>query len=161
LGAERDRLAAAGVPEPLAARTATLDLAFVAFDIVEVARAHDRSLADTARVYFLLAEQLEISALRHAVNALPRDDRWKAMARASLREDLLAAHAALTAEVLAGAEPKTAPKAAVAAWRAGAGDAVDRAATVLADIATGAEPDLAAASVALRAFRGLLHGTLI
>jgi hypothetical protein len=38
---------------------------------------------------------------------------------------------------------------------------VDRAATVLADIATGAEPDLAAASVALRAFRGLLHGTLI
>jgi glutamate dehydrogenase len=161
LAADRDRLVEAGVPEPLALRTATLDLAFVALDIVEVARSHDRSLADVARVYFVLAEQLEVSALRAAVNALPRDDRWKAMARASLREDLLAAHAALTAEVLEAGDPGTGPEALVAAWRTGAGDAVDRAASVLADIAAGADPDLAAASVALRAFRGLLQGPLV
>jgi glutamate dehydrogenase len=118
-------------------------------------------LADTAAVYFLLAEQLEISALRAAVDGLPRDDRWKAMARASLRADLMAAHAALTAEVLEAGGPGSAPAGAFAAWRAEAGDAVDRAGAVLADIAGGAEADLAAASVALRAFRGLLRGTLI
>ena len=31
---------------------------------------------------------------------LPRADRWQSMARASIREDLYAAHAALTADVL-------------------------------------------------------------
>ena len=32
---------------------------------------------------------------------LPRADRWQSMARAAIREDLYAAHAALTADVLA------------------------------------------------------------
>ncbi|HEX3610343.1 MAG TPA: NAD-glutamate dehydrogenase [Sporichthyaceae bacterium] len=161
LTARRDALVDAGVPAGLALRTAGFELAYVALDVVEVSRSHNRSLADTAAVYFLLAEQLEISALRAAVDGLPRDDRWKAMARASLRADLMAAHAALTAEVLEAGGPGSAPAGAFAAWRAEAGDAVDRAGAVLADIAGGAEADLAAASVALRAFRGLLRGTLI
>ena len=41
-----------------------------------------------------------LGRVRNLVNALPRDDRWHTLARAALREDLYAAHAALTADIL-------------------------------------------------------------
>jgi glutamate dehydrogenase len=157
----RDLLLAAGVGKELAERAAALELAFTALDIVEVARSSGRELAEVAAVYFLLADELDISVLRAMVTALPRDDRWKAMARASLREDLSAAHAALTAEVLAAGEPTDSAQAHLAAWRETAGEVLTRAAAVFTEIAAGSDTDLAAASVALRAFRGLLGSRLI
>ena len=156
LAAERDVLVAAGVPHDLAERSAAMDLAFAALDVVEVSRLTGVSRSDVAEVYFLLADKLAISELLAAVNALPRDDRWKATARASVREDLFAAHAALTADVLAAGDPSATPHQHFAAWRAELGDTVDRAATVFDEITAAETLDLAMASVAMRAFRSLL-----
>ncbi|HUR76020.1 MAG TPA: NAD-glutamate dehydrogenase [Sporichthya sp.] len=156
LAAERDVLVEAGVPHDLAERSAAMDLAFAALDIVEVSRTSGFSRADVAEVYFLLGDELAISDLLAAVNALPRDDRWKATARASVREDLFAAHAALTADVLAAGDPSATPGQHFAAWRAGVGETVDRAAKVFNEITAADTLDLAMASVAMRAFRSLL-----
>ncbi|WP_449344330.1 hypothetical protein [Streptomyces narbonensis] len=41
---------------------------------------------------------------------LPRSDRWQSMARASIREDLFAAHSALTADVLTAANGSSSPE---------------------------------------------------
>ncbi|MBA3744200.1 NAD-glutamate dehydrogenase [Sporichthya sp.] len=156
LAAERDTLVEAGVPHELAERSAAMDLAFAALDIVEVSRITGFSRADVAEVYFLVADNLAISELLAAVNALPRDDRWKATARASVREELFAAHASLTADVLAAGDRSATPGQHFAAWRAEAGETVDRASKVFNEI-TGAESlDLAMASVAMRSFRSLL-----
>ena len=38
--------------------------------------------------------------------ALPRDDRWRALARAALRDDIYGLHRGLTAQVLAAEGPK-------------------------------------------------------
>jgi glutamate dehydrogenase len=156
LAAERDALVEAGVPHDLAERSAAMDLAFAALDIVEVSRTSGFSRADVAEVYFLLADTLAISELLAAVNALPRDDRWKATARASVREELFAAHASLTADVLASGDPSATPGQHFAAWRAGAGETVDRAAKIFAEITAAETLDLAMASVAMRSFRSLL-----
>ncbi len=156
LAAERDALVEAGVPHDIAERSAAMDLAFAALDIVEVSRTTGFSRADVAEVYFLVADKLAISELLAAVNALPRDDRWKATARASVREELFAAHASLTADVLAAGEPSATPGQHFAAWRAEAGDTVNRAAKVFGEITSAETLDLAMASVAMRAFRSLL-----
>ncbi|GAA0605425.1 NAD-glutamate dehydrogenase [Sporichthya brevicatena] len=156
LAAERDSLVAAGVPHDLAERSAAMDLAFAALDIVEVSRTSGFSRADVAEVYFLLADELAISKLLAAINALPRDDRWKATARASVREDLFAAHAALTADVLSTGGSTATPRQHYAAWRAEAGEVVDRAMKVFSEITAAEALDLAMASVAMRSFRSLL-----
>ena len=50
--------------------------------------------------YFRLGSRLELNWLRDRIIELPRDDRWQALARAALREDLLGIHRELTREVL-------------------------------------------------------------
>ena len=47
---------------------------------------------------------------------LPRADRWQSMARASIREDLYAAHAALTADVLSVGNGTSTPEQRFKAW---------------------------------------------
>ena len=44
-----------------------------------------------ARLYFALSERFERGPLLTRITALPRDDRWHALARMALRYDLYAA----------------------------------------------------------------------
>ena len=74
---------------------------YSAFDIVTSAAATEHGVEETAAVYFLLADRLQLGRLRDLIVALPRDDRWSSVARSALRDDLYAAHAALTRDVLA------------------------------------------------------------
>ncbi len=154
LAAASDELRIAGVPGPLADRAAAMDVGFAALDIAEVARTGGYPTGEVAEVYFLLADRLGIADLLGRINALPRDDRWRSMARASLREDLFTAHAALTAEVLAAGSGNA--EARLAAWRAAAAGSVERAQRMFAELLSGGTEDLATVSVAMRAFRGLL-----
>jgi glutamate dehydrogenase len=156
LAEARHALVAAGVPHEMAQRCAALDLASAALDIVEVAFASGCARSLVAEAYFLIADELEISELLRAVNALPRDDRWRTMARASLREDLFTAHAALTAEVLAAGDGSVSDR--FKAWREAAGPVVERTGRVIGEIVSADQLDLAMASVALRNFRALLTG---
>jgi glutamate dehydrogenase len=78
------------------------------------------------------------------------------MARASLRDDLAAEQAALTADVLAlrtGDDDR--PEKLVKAWADTWGSAQRRAAAQLADIAAGDRQELAELLVAVRTLRGL------
>jgi glutamate dehydrogenase len=63
----------------------------VGLDIVEVAASTSTPVLDVAAVYFALADQLHLTWLRDRILALPRDDRWSALARAALRDDVYSA----------------------------------------------------------------------
>jgi glutamate dehydrogenase len=95
-----ERFIAAGVPGGLATRAAGLGVMFSALDLVEVAHARGRPVEAVAVVYFTLADRLQFGWLRDRIVALPRDDRWQALARMALRDDLYSEHKALTADVL-------------------------------------------------------------
>ena len=43
-------------------------------------------------MHFALGERLGLPAAAKRIVALPRDDRWQTMARATLRDDLYAVH---------------------------------------------------------------------
>ena len=48
------------------------------------------------RTYFRSARRLELDWLRDRIIELPRANRWQALARAALRDDLYSLHRALT-----------------------------------------------------------------
>jgi glutamate dehydrogenase len=150
-------LVEAGVPQALAARCATASAAYSALDIVEVAWDSGRAPVEVAECYFDLVDRLGIGALRDRITALPRTDRWETMARAAVREDLYSAQAALTFDVLAAAPGESEPEARFDAWVHKNQAAVERARSILAEIASTDSFDLAILSVALRVIRTLLR----
>ena len=89
---------------------------------------------------------------------LPRTDRWQSMARASIREDLYAAHAALTSDVLAGGQRHLHARAALQApGRRRTRAILGRARATLEEIQSSDSFDLANLSVAMRTMRTLLR----
>ena len=94
-----------GVPQELARRVAVLEPAYMLLGLVEVAQREELAPEDVARVHFALGERLGLPVLLQRIVALPRDDKWQTMARASLRDDLHAVHTALTAQVLRSTSP--------------------------------------------------------
>ncbi|MFG1805821.1 NAD-glutamate dehydrogenase [Streptomyces sp. NPDC049040] len=156
-GSLHEELTAGGVPDDLAVRVAGFSSAFPALDIVEVAHRSGKQPLDVAEIYFDLADRLQITQLLDRIILLPRADRWQSMARAAIREDLFAAHAALTADVLAAGEDLATPEQRYHAWEEQNSGLIGRARTTLEEIQGAEEFDLASLSVAMRTFRTLLR----
>jgi glutamate dehydrogenase len=149
---------ARGVPEELAERVAAMVPAYSAFDLVEIAAVTGRSMEETAEVYFDLGERLQIARLRDRITALLRDDRWNTMARAALRDDLYAAHAAITREVLQVTGPGS-PEERLGDWARRNESAVQRAGQTLTEIWESDRFTVAMLSVAVRAIRTLVNAS--
>jgi len=169
----RDSYVSRGVSLDLAELVASMVPTYSAFDIVQTAvsgytGARGRSVEETSEVYFDLAERLQLARLRDRITALPREDRWSTMARAALRDDLFAAHASLTADVLnvtnsdaradgsVGAPSPLSPEERLAAWMARNSAAVAMAEGTLGEIWETDRFTFTTLSVALRAIRTLV-----
>jgi glutamate dehydrogenase len=152
-----DELTAAGVPDELATRVAGFSSAFPALDIVSVADRMGKEPLDVAEVYYDLADRLSITQLMDRIIELPRADRWQSMARAAIREDLYAAHAALTADVLAVGNGSSTPEQRFQLWERKNQAILGRARTTLEEIKGSDAFDLANLSVAMRTMRTLLR----
>ncbi|MET7607685.1 NAD-glutamate dehydrogenase [Streptomyces avermitilis] len=152
-----DELTAAGVPDELATRVAGFSSAFPALDIVSVADRMGKNPMAVAEVYYDLADRLSITQLMDRIIELPRSDRWQSMARAAIREDLYAAHASLTADVLAVGNGTSTPEQRFKAWEEKNAAILGRARTTLEEIQGSDAFDLANLSVAMRTMRTLLR----
>ncbi|MFI8183099.1 NAD-glutamate dehydrogenase [Actinacidiphila glaucinigra] len=152
-----DELTGAGVPEELATRVAGLSSAFPTLDIVDVADRTGKDPLAVAEVYYDLADRLQITQLLDRIIELPRADRWHSMARASIREDLFAAHAALTQDVLSVGNGSSTPEQRYQAWEESNSALIGRARTTLDEIQGSESFDLANLSVAMRTIRSLLR----
>jgi glutamate dehydrogenase len=139
----------AGVSAELALRVASLPTMFAALDIMEVAHETGVDVERVAALHFRLGSALELHWLRDRIVALPRTDRWSALARAALRDDLYNLHRELTAKVLrSGAD--------VQDW-VDANPASGRYLTTLADVRAGRVFDLTTLPVVVREVRQLLE----
>lgn len=167
--ARRSALVGQDVPEELAARVASYDVAYALLNVVDIATRDGLTPKDVARVHFALGDRLGISVLQQRIVELPRADQWQTMARAALRDDLHTVHAQLTAQVLAttSADEEIAARGVpdelrdeavrrVAEWEAATGEVATRAVDTLVTICANEDADLARVSVALRVVRGLL-----
>ncbi|MFF3496554.1 NAD-glutamate dehydrogenase [Streptomyces sp. NPDC002795] len=152
-----DELTGAGVPEKLAERVAGFSSAFPTLDIVQIADRTGKEALSVAEVYYDLGDRLGITQLMDRIIELPRSDRWQSMARASIREDLFAAHAALTSDVLTAGNGTSTPEQRFKAWEEKNAAILGRARSTLEEIQGSDSFDLANLSVAMRTMRTLLR----
>ncbi|MFF2964906.1 NAD-glutamate dehydrogenase [Streptomyces sp. NPDC057963] len=152
-----DELTEAGVPGELAQRVAGFSSAFPTLDIVAIADRTGKDPLSVAEVYYDLADRLGITQLMDRIIELPRADRWQSMARASIREDLYSAHAALTADVLSVGNGTSTPEERFQAWEEKNAAILTRSRSTLEEIQGSDSFDLANLSVAMRTMRTLLR----
>jgi glutamate dehydrogenase len=151
----------AGVPDALARRAAAMPALISTFDIVEVANSTRHDPDTVMRTYFRLGSTLELNWLRDRIIELPRANRWDALARAALRDDLYTLHRQLTQEVLDAGGVSADSEAAITAWSHRNGAAIERALGMLADIKSSRAYDTTTLPVALREVRNLIRGGAI
>ncbi len=143
------KLVKSGVPVGLANRIARLEIWLSALDIVEVTNTVGISLEKVASVHFLLASRLKLHWLRKHISNLPRDNRWTALSRSALRDELSRTHRELTTVVLQ-------TEGDIDLWMSKNQSQIARCQQVLSEISHVEKPYLAMLSVALREIRNLL-----
>jgi glutamate dehydrogenase len=156
-GARVGELQAAGVPAELAERTAQMPRLPSVFDIVEVASSTERPLEIVMETYFVLSSRVALTWLRDRILELPRANRWQALARAALRDDITSLQRELTHEVLLGAPDQATADQALASWRERNAVALDRATSIVDDIQASRSYDTTTLPVALREVRNLIR----
>ena len=163
VGTERDRyerlsqrFIAAGAPEDLARTTASALDVFALLDITDICLRTGEDVDAVVALYFAVSERYDVDQTLVRITALPRGDRWTALARQALRSDLYSVVAGLTASVMASTPMTAAPQQRLEQWEHEHREGVARAKSTLDDISAVEDPDLATLSVALRAMRNLV-----
>ena len=149
----------AGVPVEVARRAAAMPFMLALFDIVEVATATERDPTEVLGVYFRVGSRLELNWLRDRIIELPRANRWQALARASLRDDLFNLYRELTRKVLDAGGANVGAEEAIEAWSERNRETLERALGMVAEIRASRIYDNTTLPVALREIRSLLRGT--
>ena len=151
-----DRLNAvvsAGAEPELASTLFALLERFCLLDITEIALELDQPTTKVAELYYLVKERREIDRLLTGVAGLPRHDRWSALARLGLRDDLYESIRVIVTAILATSTPGLAPSKALPQWEERVGGRLTKIESVVA--ASSAGHDLANLAVAARQIRTL------
>ncbi|GGB39387.1 NAD-glutamate dehydrogenase [Flexivirga endophytica] len=163
-GSERERwrtrceeMSEGGVPPQLTGWAAALLDSYSLLDITEQAISTKTPVADVAAVYFMLSERLGIDRILQAVSRLPRDDRWDALARGAVRDDLYAVLDSFTAAVIADTPSGESAEQRLDRWVTENSDSINRAQQALVGVAELDEAGLAPLSVALRTLRSVVR----
>jgi glutamate dehydrogenase len=99
----RQRLAEGHVPDQAASFGATVPELVYAPDIIAVARESGRSIAEVARGFFLVGDQLFLNAVEERVEQFPARTRWQRLAWGSQLDDLRLLRRQVVSQVIAGA----------------------------------------------------------
>jgi glutamate dehydrogenase len=153
-------LRSAGIAPEAALRSAVLVYGYGLLDVVELTELSERDREarephDVAALYFGLSEHLGLDSALTSVSALERGDRWHALARLALRDDLYASLRAITLDALREAGPGTSVEKAIALWEKANASRLVRARAALQEVGSAGQLDLATLSVISRQLRGL------
>ena len=105
--ASQEKWEGLGVPDTLAVRLARVSVLRPALDMVEVSKQSGKDIATVAKVFYELAEALDLEWLRGQIEALNVEGAWHAQARGSLLDELNAQHRALALQVISVAGDRT------------------------------------------------------
>ena len=145
-----------GVPENLGRRWAELFEAFALLDVAQIAAQVHEPLTDVAGVYYTVYDRFRVDNLLERITVLPRKDRWQALARAALRDDLYATVADMTRAVLTETDAGDAD-ARMLAWEALNAEQLGRARSVFEEVNALGQDDMASLSVVVRLLRSIVR----
>lgn len=148
------------LPEDLGTYWAELFESFGLLDIALLAANRvDEPAANVAGVYFALYERFGVDDLLERITKLPRGDRWQALARAALRDDLYSTVADMTVAALTATAGQAgeSPLKRVELWEEQNADNLERARVMFEDVNKLEHEDMASLSVALRLLRSIVR----
>ena len=145
------------MPLALGRRWAELFETFPLLDVAKVSEALAEPQDTVASVYYTLYNRYGVDSLLERITALPRNDRWQALARAALRDDLYATTADMTSNVLDRTEKGASTMARIEAWEAQNAEQLERAVRMFAEVNELEQDDMASLSVALRLLRSIVR----
>ncbi len=148
-------LTSEGIPEELATRVAMFSELLSAMDIVEVSNSQGLGVEKVAETYFILGEKLDLPWLRDQIVNLPRSNRWQALSRAALRDDLYSQHRTLTRDVLTMSNNRKGGELRVDEWVEQNTAQVQRSRQVLVDLKTVGKADFNMLSVGMQEIRAM------
>ncbi len=154
--ADAARLSRLGAPAELSNRVAYALFTFSILDIVDVANETSRDLQETAELYYAVSAHVEFDRILSAVTALTRGDRWHALARQSLRDDLYRSLRMITASILTASSSDDDADAKIETWETANAARLGRARATLGEILGESQSDLASLSVAASEIRSMI-----
>lgn len=145
------------LPEGLALRWAELFESFVLLDIAKIARVRKDPVEEIAAVYYTVFNRFHADSLLERISSLPRQDRWQALARAALRDDLYSTISDMTMAVLDATAASDSPEARLKDWEAQNAEQLSRAKSMFDEVNSLEADDMASLSVALRLLRSIVR----
>ncbi|MGZ4662899.1 MAG: NAD-glutamate dehydrogenase domain-containing protein, partial [Arthrobacter sp.] len=145
------------LPEDLAHRWAELFESFVLLDIAKIAHVSPEPVESIAHVYYTVFDRFQVDSLLERITKLPRRDRWQALARAALRDDLYSTVSDMTTSVLESTPAGTSAEDRVQAWEGLNAEQLGRAKSMFDEVNSLEADDMASLSVALRLLRSIVR----
>jgi glutamate dehydrogenase len=145
------------LPEDLAHRWAELFESFVLLDIAKIARTSKEPVEEIAHVYYTVFNRFHADSLLERITKLPRADRWQALARAALRDDLYSTVSDMTTAVLESTAAGSPAEDRLKAWERLNAEQLGRAKTMFDEVNALEADDMASLSVALRLLRSIVR----
>ncbi|KZB84102.1 NAD-glutamate dehydrogenase [Amycolatopsis regifaucium] len=160
-----ERLVQHGVPAELAQRVALLLHTFGLLDVTDVAEMAEQQVgidavhspAETAALYYALSDHLSVDKMLTSISGLERGNRWHALARLALRDDVYGSLRAITLDALRHSDSGTDPDEKIAHWEKTNASRLQRARVALDEIGKSGKLDLATLSVAARQIRSTVR----
>ncbi|MFC9996988.1 NAD-glutamate dehydrogenase [Nocardia sp. NPDC127526] len=147
-----------GAPTELATEVFGLLNLFPLLDVIDIADITDRRGEEVGALYYALNDHLKIDWLLQAVSHLERGDRWHALARLALRDDMYGSLRSLTLDVLSAGDPEETAEEKIAYWESKNQSRLGRARSALSELFESGTHDLATLSVAARQVRSMVSG---
>lgn len=147
-----------GAPLELATDVYGLLNQFPLLDILDIADITDRDGDEVGAMYYALNDHLKIDWLLAAISDLERGDRWHALARLAVRDDMYSSLRSLTLDVLSAGDPEETADEKIQYWESKNQSRLGRARAALAEIYESGAHDLAGLSVAARQVRSMVSG---
>jgi glutamate dehydrogenase len=145
------------LPEDLAHRWAELFESFVLLDIAKIVNLSPEPVESIAHVYYTVFNRFHADSLLERITKLPREDRWQALARAALRDDLYSTVSDMTAAVLETTPSDLPAEDRLAAWESQNVEQLGRAKSMFDEVNALEADDMASLSVALRLLRSIVR----
>lgn len=156
LGADKDamdkrmaELVEKKVPEAIAVKIASTMPVYHALNITEAAANHGVEVFRVAKIYFMLADRLDLLWFRDQINEYPVGDRWTVLAKAAYKCDLDWVQRALTVSVLLHTQERSIPGK-VKSWLERHDEQIQRWNEIIADLHSADSKEFAILFVAIR-----------
>ncbi|MDR6556228.1 glutamate dehydrogenase [Arthrobacter pascens] len=146
-----------GLPDDIAHRWAELFESFVLLDIAKITHTRAEPVGEIAHVYYTVFNRFHADSLLERISSLPRQDRWQALARAALRDDLYSTVSDMTTAVLESTDAGAPAEDRLKAWEALNAEQLGRAKSMFDEVNALEADDMASLSVALRLLRSIVR----